>query len=375
MFQSTISKAALLLLGTALFAGCATAQSRWPSVIYQNTRTGYEQFVRQYPGTAEANEAKRRFEDPDYAFLATCRIPGDRQRAFEGFLASHPSSDYAPVSRAYLEFLKETGNYDLDSYKRFAARHPAHPFAPLARVRLPVLWLKETGRKAGLAVKVSGLIHRGILRGGYGDAEKIRLKTTEALKKELESEGLKVVLLDDPESDRVSKEGIGAIILADYSESKPPPTSAPIAYRPTSSAIANALYWDSGQTLANLFSVTPVETLSISVKGVNDGVEYFSNFRTLSTPTGRVNQVAALQSIGSYSSPAGAMAALQQPDLIKPEERKTDEELLKQLKRTDGVSVARRPDDPMAADREKAIEEALEEVRGPAASTAADEQF
>jgi hypothetical protein len=69
------------------------------------------------------------------------------------------------------------------------------------------------------------------------------------------------------------------------------------------------------------------------------------------------------------------MAALQQPDLLEPEDRKTDEELLRQLKRADGVSVERRPDDPTAADREKAIAEALEAARGPAAVTAADQRL
>ena len=341
----TLRKTALLLLGISIVSGCATTtrQGGWLSVAEQNTQEGYEQFIKEYPDSEEAGEAKKRIEDPDYAFLVTCRI--GTQKAFEGFLVSYPSSDYAPIGSSYLEFLRETKSGDLKSYKRFVSQHPDHPFVALAKMSIPVLWLKETGKKIGVDVKINGLINKGLLGGGYGDAEKTRQKVFGTLKKELENEGVQTVLLDDLESSRVTAEGVKVVVIADYSESKTPPTPAPIAYRPTDSAIANALYWDSGQTLADLLFNAPQKRILITVKGVDNGVEYYSGLRSLSSSVSRVNmnRNEALKAMDNHPSPAYAMVVLQEPNLSEPEEGRTDEELLKQLGRADRSSVAQLP--------------------------------
>lgn len=315
-----------------LASGCATTTVRgsWLSVANENTREAYERFIEKYPNAEEAQEARKRIGDPDYAFLATCRI--GTHKAFEGFLGSYPSTSYGSAARAYLEFLKETRPGDLKSYKQFAVRHPNHPFAALAKVSVPVLWLKETGRKIGVIVNIGELTdNKGILGGGYGDAEKTRQRVSEALKKDLENEGVVAVLLDDLQSDRVTKEAIGAIIVTNYSESQPPPTPPPITAGPYTSPLANALHWSAVESLSNLIWNPAVQVVSISVKGVNDEVEYYSGFHSLSSSKGSVNKAEALKAIGNYSGSAGAMVALQEVRLSSPEE-KTDEELLEQLK-------------------------------------------
>lgn len=325
-FRSCIAVLALI----ASLVGCATVQNRWSIVTSQNTREGYQRFIQEYPESEEAREARKRIEDLEYAFLATCRI--GTQKAFEGFLTSYPPSHYASIARAYVEFLKETKADDFKSYKRFIDQHPDHPFVALAKVSMPVLWLKEKGGKVGVVVNVNGLTNKGLLGGGYGDAEKTRQRVWRTFERELQQEGIQAVLLDGLESGKIAEEGVKEVVIADYSESQPPPTSAPIAYRPTDSAIANALYWDSAQTLANLIYHPAIETVSITVKGLKDRIEYYSGFRSLSSSVGRVDTGEALRAISNYPSPAYAMIALKEARLVEADKKGVDEEFLKQLK-------------------------------------------
>jgi hypothetical protein len=364
----------LFLALTLLVAGCATTttKSGWLSVADQNTRESYEKFVKEYPDNENADEARKRIEDQDYAFLVTCRI--GTQKAFEGFLASYPLSDYAPIAGAYVEFLRETRSGNLAGYKKFVIQHPDHPFVALAKVSIPALWLKETGEKVGVVVNVNERIDKGLLGGRYGDAEKMRQKVWQTLEKELEQEGIQAVLLDGLESSKITEDGVKEVVIADYSESQPPETPPPMS-GPYDSPLANAFHWSAANTLSKLIHTSAVKTVLITVRGVNNGVEYYSGFRSLSSSIGSVNRGEALKTLGDHAIFAETMVALKDSVVGSSElkERKPDEELLKQLKLVNGVSFARRPDGPAVAGRKKAIAEALVEAREPATSMAEDE--
>jgi len=301
----------------------------WSSVTTQNTRDGYAKFIKEYPSSEFTKEAQKRIDDPDYAFLTTCRI--GTQKALEGYLVSYPSSDYVSMGRAYAEFLKETTPGDLKSYKQFIAQHPNHPFITEAKIAVPLLWLKEKGQKVGVIVNIEKLIFKGILGGGQGDVEKIRQKVYQRFKTELEQEGVHSVLLDNLGSGKATEERVEVAVIADYSEIELPKSSPPMSGGLYKSPVVDAIAWSAAGSLASIIWNPAQEVVSVSVKGVNNGVEYYSDCSGLSSSSRMINRAEVLKAIGESPDPANAMAALKG----NPSDRgvsQWEEDLLKQIK-------------------------------------------
>lgn len=299
----------LLFVCCIFFSGCATMYGSWSSVTTQNTRDGYEKFIKEYPNSEFAKEAQKRTNDPDYAFLSTCRI--GTQKALEGYLVSYPSSDYSSMGRAYAEFLKETTSRDLKSYKQFIAQHPNHSFVTEAKIATPLLWLKEKGQKVGVIVNIKKQIFKGILGGGQGDKEKTRQKVYQRFKTELEQEGVQSVLLDNLESGKATEEKVDTAVIADYSEVEYPKSSPPISGGLYKSPVVDAIAWDAAGSLSGIICKPVKEEILISIKGVNNGVEYYSGFFGLSSPSGKtINRAEVLKAIGESLGPANAMMGL-----------------------------------------------------------------
>lgn len=322
----------LLLICCIFFSGCATMHGSWSSVTTQNTRDGYEKFIKEYPNSEFTKEALKRVDDPDYAFLATCRI--GTQEALEGYLISYPSSDYASMGRAYVEFLKETTPRDIKSYKQFITQHPNHPFVTEAKIATPLMWLKEIGKKVGVIVNVKKQIFKGILGGGQGDKEKVRQKVYNRFKTGLEQEGVHSVLLDNLEPGKFT-EKIDIAVIADYSEVDYPKSSSPISGGLYKSPVVDAIAWDAAGSLSGILLKPAKEEISISIKGVDNGVEYYSGFSDLSSPKGKmINRSEVLKAIGESLGPANAMMALRG----NPSDQgmsQWEQDLLKQAKNTD----------------------------------------
>lgn len=328
---------ASLLLWLMLIAGCATTQDRWNSVVFRNTRESYAGFIKTCPDSELAKEAKKRIEDPDYAFMTTCQI--GTKEAFEGFVSSYPSSQYEPTAKSYIEYLRETKSGDLKSYKRFITQYPNHPFIMEAKTAIPVLWLKEKGNKIGMVVNVGELIDKGLFGGGYGKVENVRQKVWQRFKKDLEQEGIQVVFLDSLEPGKITEERIKDVVIVDYSESYTQPT--PSYYTPPSSgdsykdsmrAAGSALGQTVGQGLASIFYSPPVEIISIAVKRIEDGIDYYSGFPALSSSVGKINRDEALTAICNNSSPLLAITSLKGKDLTDSAEREKAEGILAKVK-------------------------------------------
>jgi len=323
---------ALLAVCCVFFSGCATMYGSWNSVTTQNTRDGYEKFIKEYPNSEFTKEAQKRIDDPDYAFLTTCCI--GTQQALEGYLASYPSSDYESMGRAYAEFLGEIASHDLKSYKQFIAQHPNHPFITEAKIAIPLLWLKEKGQKVGVIVNIKKQIFKGILGGGQGDKEKTRQKVYQRFKMELEQEGVQSVLLDNLESGKATEEKVDTAVIADYSEVEYPKSSPPISGGLYKSPVVDAIAWDAAGSLSGIIWKPAKEEISISIKGVNNGVEYYSGFSGLSSSSGKaINRSEVLKAIGESLGPANAMMALKG----NPSDQgasQWEEDLLKQVKDT-----------------------------------------
>lgn len=319
-----------MLLWLMLISGCATMQDRWSLVVNQNTRSNYENFIKEYPDSEMAKEAKKRLEDPDYAFMATCQI--GTKEAFEGFVNSYPASNYVPTAKAYIEFLKETRSGDIKTYKRFIAQYPNNIFVTDAKISVPLLWLKERGNKVGVVVNIKELIHKGIFGGGYGNAEGARQRVWQTLKKELDNEEIQVVLLDSLESSKIKDEGIKEVVIADYSESYTARTPSYSSvnypsdddYKNTGAAGAmaaysvQALHDGAVQNLSSIFYNPAVEVISITVKRIKDGVEYYSGFPTLSSSVGNINISEALRAICNNPNPMLTITELRGRNLSDP---------------------------------------------------------
>lgn len=328
----------LTILVWLIFAsGCVTTQDRWNSVVSRNTRQGYERFIKACPSGELAKEAKKRVEDPDYAFMTTCQI--GTKEAFDGFVLSYPLSEYTPNAKFYIEYIKETKRGDLKSYKRFLTQCPNHPFAMEAKIAMPILWLKEKGDRIGMIVNIGELIDKGLLGGGYGKVENVRQKVWQRFKKELEQEGIQAFLLDSLESSKIKEEGIKEVAIVDYSESYTQPT--PSYYTPPSSgdsykdsmrAAGSALGHTVGQGLASIFYSPPVEIISIVVKRIEDGIDYYSGFPALSSSVGKINRDEAVKAICNNPSPILGIVSLKGIDLTNSLEREKAGVLLARVK-------------------------------------------
>lgn len=159
MNREAIRYVALNLMVLSLY-GCATMTDDWRFMQRDNSRKSYEEFVRKYPVSDLAREAKRRIDDADYAFVRTCQI--GTKEAFQGFIASHPTSDYVAIAKSAVERLS-LDSYD--SFKNFVLNHPENPFVADAIALVPILWLRETGAKVGVEINVGKPVSRGILGG------------------------------------------------------------------------------------------------------------------------------------------------------------------------------------------------------------------
>jgi tetratricopeptide (TPR) repeat protein len=53
-------------------------ESHWNEATAQNTQQSYEKFIKKYPQSNLAVEAKQRNSNPDYAFLVTCHLRSEK---------------------------------------------------------------------------------------------------------------------------------------------------------------------------------------------------------------------------------------------------------------------------------------------------------
>lgn len=319
-----------LLLCSVFLSGCATVYSGWGTANIQNTRDGYEKFIQAYPNSEFTAEAKKRAEDPEYAFLATCTM--GTPQTIAGYVSSYPSSRFVPLFNDYVEFIKETKSKDIKSYKQFIAQHPNSSFVTEAKIATPLLWLKEKGQKVGVIINVGKVIFKGVLGGGVEKAEKTRERVYKKIKSELENENVKSALFDNLETVKTSNEKVELAVMVNYSESEYPQSSAPIAYRPYESPLANAASWSAAGAVSALIYNPAHETTIIDVKGVNDGVDYYTGFSGVSSSKGKsINRKEVLKAINEDFKLANAIASLKGKDLSNSDVRKNVDDLLKQI--------------------------------------------
>lgn len=175
--------AGAVALAAALFVSCA--DSSWEAVRKRDTVAAYNQFLRDHPNSAYADEARQRLE-----FRRIRTIPSIH--GYENFMAQFPNSPLLPelkefiepkfferarginTPEAYREFLalypsgeyydrafgnmvyveRVRGNASSTALERFMAEHPDSDFAVEARQTIELLDLKRRTNMARVSVRV-----------------------------------------------------------------------------------------------------------------------------------------------------------------------------------------------------------------------------
>jgi len=194
-----------LVLSTIVTAGCATMESDWRKAQDRNTRLGYGEFLACRPDSPQAADAKRRMQDPEYAFLQTCSIAS--KQAFEGFAGDYANHPLAAVARHRILFLDETVEHSSwDGYWKFAVRHPDNPFAVEARTAIPLLWIRETRSEVAVVIQINA-----------SDPNALRLKLGQQMRDELSGEGINPVFIP-PGSDARANSNLTVAVVVCYNE-------------------------------------------------------------------------------------------------------------------------------------------------------------
>jgi len=190
-----LNRCLVALAVSIITSGCATLQMRWAGAEATNTKESYGVYVARYPGdSVTVREAKRRIEDPDYAFFITCRL--GTLPAFLGYARSHASADFGPLARARVAWMTETRPGDLASHGRFISDNPGNPFSLQSRATFPILWLGGHKERVGIAVGIDSFVERNGILGRHQSKKELRDAIASKLLGELTRTGVTCVRLD-----------------------------------------------------------------------------------------------------------------------------------------------------------------------------------
>lgn len=81
----------LVSIACVSLTGCSSPDGDWHSAIEQNTKTGYESFLKKYPENPHAKEAGERLETISFDAAKASR----KVEALKQFLAEHPKGAHA----------------------------------------------------------------------------------------------------------------------------------------------------------------------------------------------------------------------------------------------------------------------------------------
>jgi hypothetical protein len=100
----------LIVLAAALMlAGCSHESADWKSASKADTAEGYQQFLTQYPKSANAAQARTRIqqiqEDHDWQTATS----SDSREGYQQFMAQHPDSKWVQEARIRIENFAQSG--------------------------------------------------------------------------------------------------------------------------------------------------------------------------------------------------------------------------------------------------------------------------
>jgi cell division septation protein DedD len=100
---------ALMAAGVLALAGCSRESADWKSASAADTTEAYQQFLQQYPKSAESAQAQARIkqiaDDHDWQAAAAA----DTRDAYEQFVTQHADSKWAQEARIRIENFAQSG--------------------------------------------------------------------------------------------------------------------------------------------------------------------------------------------------------------------------------------------------------------------------
>jgi hypothetical protein len=211
--------------GEAAYRQARTEIHQWEEAEEANTSSAYEHFAAAYPGGKLAEEARRRIDDPAYAFLVyvknqvdpllwpgsnhplTITVTGkDAQRrteqAMEGYRQSFPSSPYAALAKDFAEFMAANRGVwkgfmnrahweAFSTLEQFVSAHPDSPLIVAAIRMSPLLMMKQAGGTVPVAIQF-GNLEKG---RSITNPQQVKDKVWTKIHDELAAEGIPSVLV------------------------------------------------------------------------------------------------------------------------------------------------------------------------------------
>ena len=99
----------VMAVGALALAGCSRESADWKSASAADTAEAYQQFLQQYPKSAESAQAQTRIkqiaDDRDWQAAAAA----DTRDAYEQFVAQHTDSKWAQEARIRIENFAQSG--------------------------------------------------------------------------------------------------------------------------------------------------------------------------------------------------------------------------------------------------------------------------
>lgn len=282
--------------------------ARFEEAQQQNSISAYNKYAQKYPNGQYAQIARQRASQTDEeAFIRTCQL-GSVQ-AYKGFADSYSNSKYLPVVKDRLIYWGAVQDGTLASFKSFVKQYPGNMFAGEAKAAIPILWLAER-KKVGLFIDVGDIVKwKGIFRGGNATKEEIRLNLYKNMKKDLEKEGIDVVLLEQLAD--LNGNIYSVLITMSYKETEASYQGSTSQYSGssgvglsgyTSRTLSNAAADNLSAALTGLLIGSGSRSVSsFTVKDVRTGFEYYSNITNLNE---RVSMSSAATAVSINSSDA-----------------------------------------------------------------------
>lgn len=192
-----------LLVSAALLAACSSAQSDWNKAAAANTTAAYQDFLKQHPGDAHAQEARDRLQrlndDHDWS---------DAQKAntldaYQHYLQAQPNGSHAEEARAQVA-----------SLERSAAWQTAHAAGTVAALQ-EFLQKYAQGPEADQAhEQLKELQGYRVELASFKDAKHAE-KSRDSLKARLNSELPDIVVLPASASNKLNRVASGPMTEAD----------------------------------------------------------------------------------------------------------------------------------------------------------------
>ena len=100
----------LLVLTTALLAGCGTTEADWKLAKDANTASGYAEFLSKHPQGPHADEARAAIEELDWSSTRTKNTTAD----YNKYLQTHSGGKHAAEAKSAIEAIEAVTYVPLD---------------------------------------------------------------------------------------------------------------------------------------------------------------------------------------------------------------------------------------------------------------------